>query len=281
LNSDPTKCAAGTVYDWSDNSARYLVNRTRVTNENLWTGRIDHHISDSDSIFGRATTDDSERDTPGLAAASISGTANRYFTMEETHIFSPALLTRTNLSFIRTNFHALPSVSSTYPFPKLTLNGQAVEGGPAAFDGSQNVGSFSVTNPGFAGWGGTDPKIFILNTWQFKQDFFHTRGRNSLKYGGQFERLQFNQDSDFNAGGAYTFPTAQAFLLNQPTVFDVVRPGSDAVRGWRSNLFGLYIQDDLAVRPGLTLNAGLRYEIVSVPVEVNGKMANIRNINPA
>src|SRR5262249_47688576 len=53
------------------------------------------------------------------------------------------------------------------------------------------------------------------------------------------------------------------------------------IRGWRSNLFGLYLQDDIAARPGLTLNLGLRYEIVSVPKEVNGKMANIRNISPA
>jgi carboxypeptidase family protein len=283
LNSDATKCVSDSAfpYDWSDGSARYIINRTRVTNEDLWTGRIDHQISNADSIFVRVTTDDSERRTPGLAASSISGTANRYITTEETHIFSPAILSRTNLSFIRTNFHALPQVDASYPFPKLTFGGQAISGGPAAFDGSQNVGSISITSPSLAGWGGTDPKIFILNTWQFKHDIFHTRGRHSLKYGGQFERVQFNQDSDFNAGGSYTFPTAQAFLLNQPSVFDVIRPGSDAVRGWRSNLLGLYVQDDISVRPGLTLNAGLRYEIVSVPVEVNGKMANVRNINPS
>jgi len=47
----------------------------------------------------------------------------------------------------------------------------------------------------------------------------------------------------------------------------------------RQTLFGAYFQDDWRWRPNLTLNLGLRYEMVTVPTEVQGKLVNLLNIN--
>ena len=43
-------------------------------------------------------------------------------------------------------------------------------------------------------------------------------------------------------------------------------------------LVGVYAQDDWRALTDLTVNAGLRYEIVTVPNEVDGKITNVRSL---
>src|SRR4029077_5405459 len=46
-------------------------------------------------------------------------------------------------------------------------------------------------------------------------------------------------------------------------------------RGVRQSLLGGYLEDDWRLRPNLTLNLGLRYEMVTVPTEVQNKLVNL------
>jgi hypothetical protein len=43
------------------------------------------------------------------------------------------------------------------------------------------------------------------------------------------------------------------------------------------NVVGWYIQDDFQFSPNLTFNLGLRHEFYTVPNEVQGKLANLRD----
>ncbi|OFW16204.1 MAG: hypothetical protein A3H27_18130 [Acidobacteria bacterium RIFCSPLOWO2_02_FULL_59_13] len=49
---------------------------------------------------------------------------------------------------------------------------------------------------------------------------------------------------------------------------------NDHVRGYRQFLNGFFVQDDWQVTPRLTVNLGVRYEFISNPSEVNGKISN-------
>jgi len=52
-------------------------------------------------------------------------------------------------------------------------------------------------------------------------------------------------------------------------------------RDVRQTIFGGYLQDDWRWLPNLTLNLGLRYEMATIPTEIHGKLANLRNLKDA
>jgi hypothetical protein len=258
--------AGGSAYDRANGTAQFSKHINQITDQNYYTGRVDHRISDSDSMFGRFTHDKATRNTPAFNTLEFLASPNYFATVEETHIFSPALLGRTHFSFNRTNLTIADLELEGFNYPLFN------------FDGSDVPGRISVSN--LTGWGGdaTNPKKAILNDFQFKEDVFYATGRHSFKMGFHFERNQFNQRSDFNSGGSFGFASLAEFLRNQVADAQFVAPGSDNYRGWRQNLHGLYFQDDINVKPGLTVNMGVRWEFINVPKEVNGKVANIRDL---
>src|SRR5258708_35242952 len=73
----------------------------------------------------------------------------------------------------------------------------------------------------------------------------------------------------------------QAFLIEVP--FKVHSPhlgGINTVktRYMFTSIPGVYLNDDWKVRPNLTLNIGLRYEMETIPTEKHGLIANLPNI---
>src|ERR1700676_5697900 len=84
-----------------------------------------------------------------------------------------------------------------------------------------------------------------------------------------------NIDEENSYNGAWTFPSILALLTVQPTQFSALFPGSDALRGSRNSIIGAYFQDDYRIRPNLTINLGVRYDIATVIKELNGKLAKL------
>ncbi len=97
------------------------------------------------------------------------------------------------------------------------------------------------------------------------------------KFGAAIERMQLNMYQLSESSGTFTFKTLQDFLLNQPQRFTAGLAANPGV-GLRQGLLGFYFQDDWRARPNLTLNIGLRYEITTVPTEVQNKLATLIRI---
>jgi carboxypeptidase family protein/TonB-dependent receptor-like protein len=275
-----SKCLTGALqaqypFDRTDGTGQYVSQPVEPTSQNYWMTRIDHRFNDSDSIFGRITWDTADKDTPGgsVTTTSVAQTKNRFVTAEETHIFSASLISKTLLSFNRTNLVLFDHYRPGFTAPKFNFS-----------DSPDVPGEISISGTGaIAAWGGsnTSPKADVQNNYQVQEDFNWTKGRHGLKFGGESERFQFNERSDFYAPGQFDFSGLSNFMKDVVNAAHFIKPGSDNIRGWRESLIGLYLQDDITVTPKLTVNLGLRYEFITVPTEANGKVATLQDISPA
>src|SRR5579864_8307233 len=245
----------------------------QIVTENYYTGRVDHKISDKDSLFGTYMFDKNPFTQPDAFVNEIFlDQTERYIAaLEETHVFSPTLVNSARLGFNRNaviNYKAQSAINPLAADPTL-----------GAFpNGSDNPstrisGGFQALSAGLNGG-------YSLHNWnslQFYDDAFLTRGTHSLKFGLAVENMRYNFFQDYNPLGIWRFSSLTTFLQNQPTSLEGGLPDRLNPRALRQTLYGGYVQDDWRVFPHLTLNIGLRYEMTTVISEAQGKITNINH----
>lgn len=112
------------------------------------------------------------------------------------------------------------------------------------------------------------------------------KGNHNIKFGGELRLIRLYTDRQ--GGTTYTFSNLAAFLNNAPTsvqyLGDVSSPSpfNNGLSGQplaKQEYYIGYAQDEWKIRPGLTLNYGLRYEFYAPLREQNDKQVlfNIAN----
>jgi len=247
----------------------YTFQDPQVVKENYYTTRVDHRVSDKDSLFATYTYDKTpfnQNDSFGNLSI-LTQTERTIAALEENHIFSPALVNTARLGFNRDAVVNSQSIAAINPLSADPSLG-AFPGGFNPQTKVRGIGNLA------AGVGG-GYSLFDWNSIQFHDDAFLTRGTHAMKFGFYMEREQFNYFQDYNPYGIWTFGSLKSFLLDQPSQLEGGVPGSLSPRGLRQTIFAGYVQDDWKIRPRLTLNIGLRYEIATVINEVQGKLTNL------
>jgi len=251
----------------------YSVAEQQIVSENFSTIRVDHKFSDKDSLFGTYMFDNTPLTTPDnfndVLLRAI--TKRQALVLEESHIFNPALINSIRFGFNRDFANGPQTVKAINPAaadPSL---------GPVP---GYNLGTVLV--PGVdkfqGGLNSIGLSLFRWNSFQVYDDVFFTRGLHSLKFGVAVERDQLNEFIINGPGGEVHFGSLSDFLTNQPQLFFAAFPTLLTPRGTRQTIVGLYAQDDWRFRRSLTLNLGLRYEMSTVPTEVQGKLSNLYNL---
>jgi hypothetical protein len=249
----------------------------RVVREDYFTTRIDHHFSDKDSLFGTYMFDRTPftTDEP-LGVVQLGAiTKRQIFAVEETHTFNPGFVNTVRLGFNRDYVNNNKPVKAINPLAA-DLSLGTVPGHYAA--GCQCPDGITLMEGGLAG-----APIFLYrwNSYQVYDDAFVTRGFHSLKFGFSYERDQDNQTTFTEQNGLFAFGSMNAILTNQPKRLRATLPALLTERGMRNSIIGAYIQDDWRFRPSFMLNLGLRYEMSTVPFEVQGKYSNLYNLTDA
>lgn len=248
--------------------AESLFSFNQTLDQNFGQGRYDHNFSDKSQFFLRYTFDGASQylptDYPQFPRTFES--RNQFVTAELRHSFSPNTLNTLRGSFSRTRIGQEVQSLLSPELPSF-VPGRAIMGG--------------IDIGGIPGRFGPQTSVNVRltqNVYGVDEGLVHTRGKHLMKFGGLVERYQDNMVNPTFALGIFTFADINDFLRNRATRYIGLDPKGALDRYWRFTLFGFYAQDTYRVSRKLTLNAGLRYEFTTMPVDIYGRDSSLPNI---
>ncbi len=218
----------------------------RSNREDSAIARLDFHATSKDSLFARYTILDAYTVNPGLSP--INGT--EYPTQDRTGTFSwSRILTPKAINEFRAgvNKQDIPRASQAFVHQQIG-----------------NLGGF-LSTPG--------QEVLHANggSWTLLDNFGYNTGRHSIRAGFEMRRFHYGRANYENP--AYTIESLADLLAGRFTSARVTL-GND-LRRLRERQWGFYFQDDVRLRPRLTLNLGLRYEYFTPVTEREGQLFNI------
>jgi len=114
----------------------------------------------------------------------------------------------------------------------------------------------------------------------FVEGVSYLHGNHAFKFGFELVRFYFNHNNYSNATGTINFTSLQNFLTGTTDKGSIFL-GLAGTQG-RANWYSGFFQDDWRIRPRLTLNLGLRYELYRPAGDVSDFLGNFDpNVNPA
>jgi len=240
--------------------------------------RLDHRLSANDNLFGRVTTYN-VRDVQPFGTSSLNetlvpgfgrvvNTKARNVALSYVHTFNPHLLNELRLGYL--------SASGGQSSPNSGVDFAAMSGLQGVTSNKEDMGYPQVAFGGqFSAIG--DPTTFVTRrnrSYEIYDNILMERGAHHIKFGAYLFRLEFNPVNPQAARGSFTFNGQFSgnafadFLLGYPSSAQAGIGRAD--EHGRSTWLHAYGQDDWKVKPNLTMNYGLRYEI-------NGQMNDIDN----
>ncbi len=248
----------------------YLINQLEsngglfpyTTREYLFSGRLDHHISEVDSInlsyrYGHDLEENPDvQSLTGISAGSSIHNYDNNLQASWYHVFSPRTENEFRFQWDYDSFNVIPN----------------------------EPGQVGVQIASFANNLGTNiflPNLTILRRYEFADNVTLVRGSHTIKFGGN-EILRGNHsESHTFLPGRFVFgplpgtdlspqlsgipdslTSLQAASLSAPQVYQQGF-GNPDYPAYTRPLTGFYLQDSWKISSSFTLNYGIRYEIDS------------------
>src|SRR5690242_319536 len=214
--------------------------------------------------------------SPSLAFPRTDTQQNRFLSVTETHVFSASKINELRLGYSRFIFANIPHDSVN-----LSDIG-ATRGNSDLFPGMYQV---TITGLMTIGTGVNDDRGTVSNQYNIVDTFSMTRGRHSLRVGGEAIQYQLNRFNNFAVRGALTTGATSSGVTPAPSTFTNCRLDTndctamqnflrgrvtaiqsafgDPARNFVATDFAAFVQDDYRWSPRLTFNLGLRWEGMS------------------
>ncbi len=290
----------------------YVSTANQIIDDNGGNARVDYHLSDKDSMFGRFSYEKFVQNAPnplvggqGTCCLPTPATAAKQFdlgpyvagiqlttliaqglSLNETHVFSPTLFNEFRTGYARTNPFTTQSDFGHNSSTSLGIQGlnvsQYTTGLPNVTVGSSCGNEFTCLQGGTAFL----PAHPVQTDIQVEDTLSWTKQNHQLKFGFRYVRVLASPFTNTTTRGGLTFNDnftnsgtssaggsgLAAILLGFPN------SGSRnflSVPYYITNLqYSGFAQDDWKVSSRLTLNIGIRYDVFTPDVEKNNKLAN-------
>jgi hypothetical protein len=241
--------------------------------EDFGTARVDHIFSQRDTLAGIYTIDDGGDSTATPLdpfSSDVVTLREQVLSLEETHVFSPALVNSARVGFSRAGYFFTGEPTPGTPAASVPgfLTGHPV--------GAVVVGGSAASNPqaqlGLAGSNNGSNLRIARNLYTFEDHVTLTRGRHQLEFGAWFQRFQSNETIALSQFGQATFTGLQTFLKG--TISSFLFDPSPTEMNWRSLFGAWFAQDTIRISPRLTVTLGFRDEFSTGWNEAHGRAAN-------
>jgi hypothetical protein len=248
-------------------------NPLQTIRDDFGTVRLDHNFSSKDTLSAIYTVDDSADFTPTSTNAystDVESLREQVASLDETHIFSPALLNTARVGYSRAGYYftgeptpgtpaaSLPGFITGLPVGAIVVGGSAASNPTAQLSlaGSNNGSNLSVAR----------------NLFTYEDRVSFTKGRHQFTAGAWFQRLRSNETLALSQFGQATFTSLQTLL--QGTISSLLYDPAPTPLGWRSWFGAGYVEDVIRLTPRFTLSLGFRDEFTNGWNEAHGRASN-------
>lgn len=241
------------------------------TEGNQYNGRVDYNLTPNDTLalsMYFTKLDSLSADAAGGARPLgdlVNSPLNTAVTLNYNRILSATMLNEARFNLTRyTSNQVVAAANTNFGIPRIEVEGLPLPD-RIRFGAPQ---------------GETTPAIFAQNQFEFRDNLSKVMGNHALRFGGQ---LRWEQDNNSLVGGARPDYSFQGLwnLANDTPIYEGINASpqtgapADAQRYFRTHDFAAYAQDDWKVRPGLTINFGLRWEYFSPITEKQNRLTNL------
>ncbi len=256
------------------------------SNTNGFDARLDHYITSNQQVYARFSWKNLLSDTGQLGLPAnpllpndLNVEHDRSLIVSYNYTISPKMVNEFRFGFTNS------LIDTTFPIQGATADDQLGLTG-ISFANHPNTGAFPTFNfsdgTGFTPIGRDKDGPGQSKTMQFTDNLSRTMGKHTVRVGLDIRRVfyetvvRWGQSDDFGAftfnQGVFTGSSFGDFLLGAPNTDFIV--ASSPNTNEPSVQWGVYAQDQWQVNDRLTVNFGLRWELLPEFTENQGDIAN-------
>ncbi len=300
LDALPAPNVAGRI------ASNYAITPRGTINDDKGDGRVDHTFNDHWTIFGRYSEHrQSLFDPPGIPGRA-GGNSNGNVNIQNRNIVGGMTWTISGNKLFDLRFGWSRNLGGKFPVGQgqssLLVENGITDGLPTDPLVVRSLNAQSVTGYSQFGAQSSNPQFQNPTIYNPKANFTLIKSKHSMKFGYEWQAVN-TEVNDFNP--SYGQDNYAGVYSSNGDIANTNRTSIDssasyaaqlqAARNLADFMFGnrsqyslttyaivhlrqrynfMYVQDDFKVSPKLTINAGLRYEIVTPQYEKDNRLAN-------